>query len=81
MLYPKITSAKAINNNTLLVHFNNNQTRKYNIQELSEKPIFSPLKNPAFFKNFEIDSTGSGIIWSDEIDISEYEIWINGSIE
>jgi hypothetical protein len=41
--------------------------------------MFFPLKNPAFFKNFQIDPTGSGIIWNDEIDISEYEIWINGT--
>ena len=79
MLYPKIKSAKVINNQTLLVYFSNEQTRKYNIQKLLKNPIFFPLKNPAFFKNFQIDSSGSGIVWNDEIDISEYEVWINGT--
>ncbi len=79
MLYPKIQSAKVVNNYTLLVHFSNRQTRKYNIQKLLDKPMFFPLKNFAFFKNFQIDPSGSGIIWNDEIDISEYEIWINGT--
>lgn len=41
--------------------------------------MFFPLKNFALFKNFKIDPSGSGIIWNDEIDISEYEIWINGT--
>jgi len=78
MLYPKIKSAKVVSNNTLLVSFSNNQTKKYNIQKLLDNPNFFPLKNRAFFKNFQIDSFGNGIIWNDEIDISEYEIWING---
>jgi len=41
--------------------------------------MFFPLKNPGFFKNFEVDSTGCGIVWNEDIDISEYEIWCNGS--
>nr|NCS23148.1 DUF2442 domain-containing protein [Microcystis aeruginosa BS13-02]NCS26968.1 DUF2442 domain-containing protein [Microcystis aeruginosa BS13-02] len=27
---------------------------------------------------FQLDPSGSGIVWNDEVDISEYEIWING---
>ncbi len=79
MIYPKIKSAKVIDDHTLLVSFSNQETRQYNIQKLLNRPMFYPLKNPTFFKNFQIDSTGSGIIWNDEIDISEYEIWINGT--
>jgi len=78
MRYPKIISAKIIENYTLLVHFSNHQARKYNCEKLLEKTMFSPLKNYAFFKNFQLDPSGSGIIWNDEIDISEYEIWVNG---
>ncbi|WP_375339100.1 DUF2442 domain-containing protein [Cylindrospermopsis raciborskii] len=62
----------------LLVCFSNHQKRKYNIQKLLEKPVFSPLKNYGFFKNFQIDPSGSAILWNDEIDLSEYEIWTNG---
>ena len=78
MLYPKIKSAKIIYQYTLLVYFSNDQQRKYNMNKWLEHPVFNPLKNYAFFQNFQIDSAGSGIIWNDEIDISEYEIWING---
>jgi hypothetical protein len=72
MLYPKITSAKIIENYTLLVHFSNHQARKYNCENLLEKTMFSSLKN------YQLDPSGSGIVWNDEVDISEYEIWING---
>jgi hypothetical protein len=69
MLYPKIKSAEVIDKYTLLVYFSNHQKRKYNIQKLLEKPMFSPLKNHGFFKNFQIDPSGSGIVWNDEIDL------------
>ncbi|AFY60255.1 DUF2442 domain-containing protein [Synechococcus sp. PCC 6312] len=78
MICPKITSAKIIENYTLLVTFSNHQTRKYNCEKLTENPAFLPLKQYSFFKNFQIDPSGSGIVWNDEIDISEYEIWTNG---
>jgi hypothetical protein len=49
MLYPKIISAKIIENYTLLVQFSNHQARKYDCEKLLEKTMFSPLKNYAFF--------------------------------
>jgi hypothetical protein len=52
MLYPKIISAKIIENYTLLVHFSNHQARKYDCKKLLEKTMFSPLKNYAFLKTF-----------------------------
>ena len=81
MLYPKIRDAKVVDEYTLLVYFSNQQTRKYNIKKLLEKPMFFPLKNHAFFKNFQIEPSGSAIVWNEEIDLSEYEIWINGTTE
>jgi hypothetical protein len=40
--------------------------------------MFSPLKNPAFFKNFTIEPDGYGLVWNEDIDLSEYELWQNG---
>ena len=77
--YPKIKSALAIDDRTLLVEFSNTEKRKYDITKLLLKEMFFPLKNPAFFKNFQVDPTGCGIVWNEDIDISEYEIWCNGS--
>jgi len=80
MKYPKITAAKIIDDQTLLVEFSNREKKKYTITKLLDKPMFLPLKNPAFFKNFTVDSSGCAIIWNEDIDLSEYEIWKNGSI-
>jgi hypothetical protein len=78
MKVPKIVSAEAIDNSTLIVEFSNGDRKQYNISKLLEKPMFSPLKNPSFFRGFQVDAGGYGIAWNDEIDLSEYELWQNG---
>lgn len=78
MKYPSIKSAKALDEHTILVEFSNNVLKKYDITPLLGKDVFKPLKNPAFFKNFRVDTGGYGLVWNDDIDISEYELWING---
>jgi hypothetical protein len=78
MKSPRIVSAQAIDDFTLIVKFTNNELREYDISKLLDKPMFSLLKNPAFFRNFIIESGGYGLVWNDEIDISEYELWQNG---
>jgi hypothetical protein len=60
-----IKSAFAIDDRTLLVEFSNAEKRKYDIAKLLKKEIFFPLKNAAFFKNFQVDSTGCAIVWNE----------------
>jgi hypothetical protein len=36
------------------------------------------LASPAFFNAVRVDPGGYGISWSDDIDLSEYELWTNG---
>ena len=78
MKYPRIYSVKTIDNHTLLVEFNNCEKRKYDITPLLENEIFLPLKNPAFFQNVQVEQAGYAVFWNENIDISEYELWING---
>ena len=73
----RIVSAKAIDDRTLIIKFTNKELRKYDISKLLDKPMFSLLRNPAFFRNFTIDPHGYGLIWNEDIDLSEYELWQN----
>jgi len=75
---PKIVSAHAIDDLTLLVEFSNHDRKHYSIEKLLEKPMFLLLQNPSFFRSFRIDDGGYGIVWNEEIDLSEYELWKNG---
>jgi hypothetical protein len=54
MKSPRIVSAQTIDNLTLIVKFTNNELREYDISKLLDKPMFSLLKKPAFFRNFII---------------------------
>ena len=78
MKYPSIKSAKAVNEHIILVEFSNSERKTYDVTPLLSKNIFEPLRNPIFFKNFKVDTGGYGIVWNEDIDISEYELWIHG---
>ncbi len=78
MKYPRILSAIAIENHTLLIEFDNKQKRKYDVKPLLEKEMFSALNNPAFFRAVQVEEGGYAVVWDSKIDISEYELWING---
>jgi hypothetical protein len=77
MQYPRVESVSAVDGNTLLVAFDNQQQRLYDITPLLSKEMFSPLRNQAFFKSVRVDAGGFAIVWDENIDISEYELWKN----
>jgi len=78
MNFPKVQSAIAVDNHTLVIEFDNRQKKKYDITPLLEKDMFSPLKNPALFKSVKVEQGGYAIIWGNHIDLSEYELWRHG---
>ena len=78
MKYPKVKSASAIDKHNLLVEFDNNEKKTYDIFPLLRKEMFSPLRNPALFKAVKVEQGGYAVSWNDEIDISEYELWMHG---
>lgn len=78
MKYPRIQSAKAIDDHTLVIEFDNKQKKKYDVTPLLEKEMFSPLKNPALFKAVQVEQGGYALTWNNNIDISEYELWSHG---
>ena len=78
MKVPRIKSASPLDDHTLMVIFDNNDKRKYDIQPLLSKSMFKPLKNPVFFKAFNIENGGYAITWNENIDLSEYELWSHG---
>jgi len=78
MKYPRIHKVEAIDDTTLVIEFTNQDVKRYDICHLLDISMFSPLRQPAFFKNFKVEHGGHGVVWNEEIDISEYELWKNG---
>ncbi|MEL7141009.1 MAG: DUF2442 domain-containing protein [Cyanobacteria bacterium J06643_4] len=78
MQCPRIIDAKIIDRYMMVVHFSNQESKVYDVRPLLEKEMFAPLRNIGFFRNFKIESGGYALVWNEEIDISEYELWKNG---
>lgn len=77
---PKIKAVKPIGETQLLITFMNEIEKIYDCRHLLSRPEFNLLRIPAFFKAVRIDTGGYGISWSDNLDLSEYELWTNGNI-
>jgi hypothetical protein len=80
MQYPRILKAKAVDDKTLIVEFSSGEIKQYPIHHLLENPMFALLKQPAFFQSFKIEPGGYALTWNEDIDISEYELWKNGTV-
>jgi hypothetical protein len=63
-----------------LCPFENHEKRQYDVKPFLNNEMFADLKNIAFFKNVKVEQGGYAVSWNDDIDISEYELWRNGSI-
>lgn len=78
MKFPKIKSVNVASNYTLEIVFDNNVKKNYDCTPLLRDENFKPLLDKSFFKNVQVDSFGYGILWNNQIDLSESELWLNG---
>ena len=79
MRYPTIKSVSVLDGHQLLVSFSNDEQRLYDVSPLLNKDMFSSLKNPAVFQNVRVDAGGYALVWDEDTDISEYELWTHGT--
>jgi len=79
--YPKIESVEALPSKTLKVIFKGGDIRFYDCRRLLKEEPFKALQDEALFRAVEAEKHGYAVIWNDEIDLSESEIWINGRTE
>jgi len=75
MNIPKIQSAIPEQGHFLVILFSNGKRKRYDINRLTSREMFSPLKKPAFCKNVAVKLGGNAVSWNADIDISEYELW------
>jgi hypothetical protein len=78
--YPKITDVKPQEGKKLRVKFSNGIEKIYDCSPLLNDDVFKPLMNVALFNSVKADKHGYGVIWSDDLDLSESELWIHGYI-
>ncbi len=78
MNIPIIQSATPKDGHILIVTFTNGKRKKYDVNPLTTRESFAPLRIEAFFKNVTVEPGGYAVSWNAEIDISECELWQNG---
>jgi hypothetical protein len=77
MTTPKIQSVQPLEGMKLSVLFANGVRKIYDCNQLLHLEPFKVLQNEAFFKAVKVDPGGYGISWNDNVDLSEYELWVN----
>ncbi|MBN2464621.1 DUF2442 domain-containing protein [candidate division WOR-3 bacterium] len=78
-VYPKVKSVQALANKRLRVEFDNGEARVYDCMPLLDSEVFAPLRNEALFRRVRAEDHGYAVIWNDEIDLAESELWLNGT--
>jgi hypothetical protein len=78
MSAPKVESVKPLKDRRLLVRFANGVEKVYDCTQLTHLVMFQPLEKDAFFRSVKVDAGGYGVSWNDDVDLSEYELWVNG---
>lgn len=79
-MYPKIINVATKEGLVLIVDFENDITKKIKVLDMWDEEGFNMLKNEFFLKTVKVDAGGYGISWNDEIDMSEYELWVKGEV-
>ncbi len=81
MTYPKVESVAPLPGKRLRVTFVSGVSKVYDCAPLLSSEPFAPLKSDAFFGRARPADGGYGVVWSDEVDLSESELWLHGKAE
>lgn len=78
-MFHRAKSLKFKRGTTIELTYMNGEKRRYDMGKMIDKfPFMWDLKNRKFFKSGELDPGGYGVIWSDDIDISCEEVYVEG---
>jgi hypothetical protein len=78
-VYPSVEAVKPLTDKKLLVTFDNGVTKVYDCKPLLDSEVFASLWDEAVFRRVRADDHGYAVIWTDEIDLAESELCINGA--
>lgn len=76
--YPIIKYIEPLPDYRLFIIFDNGIIKIYSLKERLLTPAFQALHDEALFNAAHVTNGGYGVIWNDEIDLSEYELWTKG---
>lgn len=79
MLTIKVKNVLPIDDMNLLVFFENDKVKKFNVKRLfDEYPEYKALEDANLFESVKVEPGGYGISWNSELDCSEGELYNDG---
>ena len=78
--YPQVRSVRPLANKRLLVGFANGVSKTYDCTPLLKDERFQPISSDAVFKLVRADPHGYGVVWTDDLDLAESELWLKGKV-
>ena len=77
--YPTVRSVRPLPDMKLQVSFSTGEVRIYDCGPLLSQPPFRALEDERLFSQVHPAPHGYAVIWNDEIDLAESELWIHGA--
>ncbi len=77
MLQPKIIQAKPLDEYKLLLTFETNEEKVFDVNPYISGDWFGKLKDPSYFKTVHV--SGSSIEWAGGQDIASHELYENST--
>jgi hypothetical protein len=78
--YPRVRRVQPLSGKRLLIEFDNGAFKTYDCTPLLGEVAFHSLQDDALFRRVQADDHGYGVIWNDNIDLAESELWSNGEV-
>jgi hypothetical protein len=76
--YPRVEAVEPTSGKRLLVTFTGGVRKVYDCTPLLRDAPFKLLAEEAVFRGVKADPHGYGVVWSDDIDLAESELWEKG---
>ncbi len=77
--YPTVRAVHPLPDKKLHVNFSTGEVRIYDCRPLLSQQPFRALEDESLFVRVHADPQGYAVIWNDEIDLAESELWLHGT--
>src|SRR5579859_2605371 len=77
--FPTVRAVQALPGKKLQVNFSTGEVRIYDCRPLLSQHPFDALEDESLFMRVHADPHGYAVIWNDEIDLAESELWLHGT--
>ncbi len=76
--YPRLKAVEPLTGKRLRVTFVNGKIKIYDCKHLLGQEPFRLLRDEAFFRAVSVEPHGYAVVWNDQVDLAESELWLRG---